>query len=655
MELYREETGEYIGAVRVEGSGDQTLLALLKEQGIILDAPCNGKGSCGRCRVRYESGAPEPAGKERRILTERELERGIRPACASVPREESRIALFTDRTERIRALAGASVPREERAPGPASISVPREKSAPGPASISVPREESAPGTVCTCDTAGGLCEYGIAVDIGTTTIAMSLVVSAAGGEEPDTDCAPSGGRHRDPVRLAAVTSVNHQRMYGADVIARIQAANEGKGEALRQLVCSDLARMAKELLRTAGVPAARVKRMAVAGNTTMCHLLRGLSCATLGTAPFTAVDLGLWRGRCADLPGMEWLPAECVILPGISVFAGADLVAGMYAGRLEEAADPVLFLDIGTNGEMAVGGREGVLVTSAAAGPVFEGGGISCGMPGIPGAVTHVRIWREPGQTDPGTVRQCAQTGGAEETGMRRKDGCWESVAGGYRIRCETIGEEEPAGLCGTGIIDAVSGLVRAGLIDENGTLAEPWCTTGFPVAGDQIRLTQQDIRQVQMGKAAIRAGIETLLEEYRAMEGGRGRHGDTDRQPRTAGPLVWLAGGFGYDMEIESAVAIGLFPKSFLGKVTAVGNSALRGAERFLAEAAGETGESAGSAGETGESAVSAGKTAAEAVTAGRAAEWIAGHAGEISLALHQGFADRYVSHMFFAAGETE
>ncbi len=628
IKLYQEESGACIGELRAEGK--RTLLALLKENRIFIDAPCGGKGSCGGCRVRYEGGAPEPSEKERRVLKEEELRGGIRLACASVPQEDSRVVLFTKKTERMRALAS-----EQRKGEPEG-------------------QERLAGSAS--EQGGGMPEgqagsaYGIAVDIGTTTIAMSLL-------ELPLDPGGSGG-----IRRAVVTSVNHQRMYGADVISRIQAANEGRGEHLRELICSDLSRMAGELTASAGVPAERITRMAVAGNTTMCHLLRGLSCETLGRAPFTASDLSLWRGRCADLPGLSWLPAECVILPGISVFAGADLVAGIYAGSLEEETGPALLLDIGTNGEMALGGREGFLVTSAAAGPVFEGGGISCGMPGIPGAVTHVSLRRMGVKAGPeemgvkagseernekagpeemgvkASFRRRNEKAGSEERNVKAgfkemgvkaipeersnpqkretpdvcgRDGRWETEADGYRVSCETIGGERPAGLCGTGIIDAVSELVREGLIDENGTLKDPWFETGFPVAGERIRLTQQDIRQVQMGKAAIRAGIETLRKEYQA---GRGEGAGEEEMH------IFLAGGFGYDMKIENAVRIGLFPDEFAGRVTAAGNSSLKGAERFLTEE-----------------------------DAGKAFDRIVKHAKEIHLATHPGFADRYLKDMFF------
>ena len=206
------------------------------------------------------------------------------------------------------------------------------------------------------------------------------------------------------------------------------------------------------------------------------------------------------------------------ILPGISAFVGADIVAGIYALEMDRKKNALL-LDIGTNGEMAAGGADGFLVTSAAAGPVFEGGNISCGVAGVPGAVTSLVLERDP------------------------------AAIGGIRtVELSTIAGETPIGLCGTGIIDAVGEAVRLGLIDENGTFEEPWFTDGMPVAEGRFRFRQEDVRQVQMGKAAIRAGIETLLAEY----GG----GDPEE--------ILIAGGFGCRMDEEQTIRIGLFPEQF-------------------------------------------------------------------------------------------
>lgn len=208
----------------------------------------------------------------------------------------------------------------------------------------------------------------------------------------------------------------------------------------------------------AGIPDDAVEELVIVGNTTMCHLLRGLSCAGLGAAPFTPEDLSLWEGSGAELALSDRWSVSVTILPGISAFVGADIVAGIYALEMDRKKNALL-LDIGTNGEMAAGGADGFLVTSAAAGPVFEGGNISCGVAGVPGAVTSLVLERDP-----------AATGGIRT------------------VELSTIAGETPIGLCGTGIIDAVGEAVRLGLIDENGTFEEPWFTDGMPVAEGRFR-----------------------------------------------------------------------------------------------------------------------------------------------------------------------
>ena len=214
-----------------------------------------------------------------------------------------------------------------------------------------------------------------------------------------------------------------------------------------------------------------------------------------------------------------------------------------------------------------------MLATSTAAGPVFEGGNLSCGVPGIPGAITHVEL---------------------EEV-----KGAWE-----YRTHLKTIENLPPVGLCGTGIIDAVSELVRLGILDENGNLREPWFDEGFPISGEEIRFQERDVREIQMGKAAIRAGIETIIQEY-------------GKEPER----IYLAGGFGTCMNVESAIRIGLFPESFRGKVVPVGNSALAGAARLLVE------------GVDGEMQICG----------------ISSMTREINLAMHPRFQELYLESMFF------
>ena len=336
---------QYIGK---PGPEKQTVLELLQKEGIFLPADCGGRGTCGKCRVRFLSGAPEPAEEERKKLSPEQLSEGIRLACRCCPSEPFVIE-FEQAEEEIEAegLGGSSVPAVSGSP------------------------EKEDGRR-------------IAVDIGTTTIAAALL---------------SG---KDGTVLDTRTCINHQRAYGADVISRIQASNNGNREELQRLVQKDIG----DLIEALGEDPETVPAV-IAGNTTMQHLLLGLSCETLGVAPFTPVDISLHREK------------NLLILPGISTYVGADITAGIVACGMDLEEDVCMLIDLGTNGEMAIGSRDRILVASTAAGPAFEGGNISCGVAGIPGAISRVTI------TD-GTAQ------------------------------CETIGGKPPVGLCGTGVLEVM-------------------------------------------------------------------------------------------------------------------------------------------------------------------------------------------------------
>lgn len=454
-------------------TGEKSLLDWLREQKIYITAPCDGTGACGKCRVRFLSQAPVPSKKEQRILTPEELAAGVRLACAVHTTKACRILLEDAAEEEMAVLT--KVQEGERGKQPDA----------------------------------GKEEYGIAVDIGTTTLAAELF-------------ALSDGR-----TLATASGVNHQRAFGADVLARINAANTGKRGLLQQYIRTDIAHLLQELLGERGLYG-QVKEIVLVGNTTMCHLLRGLSCAGLGQAPFLPADNSLYETETGSIPGMEGLCARVTILPGISAFVGADVVAGICACGMIEKEDTALFLDIGTNSEMVVWHAGELLVTSAAAGPVFEGGNITCGTAGISGAVSHAYF-------------------------------------NGRTWKLETIGGKKPVGICGSGILDIVSELLAHGWVDENGTLKEPWFTQGVALAG-AVSFLQGDIREVQMGKAAIRAGLETLLAECGACS-----------------PAVYLAGGFGTYMDLACAMRIGMFPESFKGRINRIGNAALEGAKQYV------------------------------------------------------------------------
>ena len=532
------------------GSGGkaETLLMRLIRAGHYVDAPCGGKGTCGRCRVRFVSEAPQPTANERRLLTAEERSSGVRLACEVRVAEACSLQLPVSREQEIDVLVTADAAEGENV-GQTAGAIPGERDCAAMHSREGATKMRGQSRKKRC---------GAAVDIGTTTLAATLYDLT------------------EKKRLAAASSVNHQRAYGADVLSRIQAANEGAAEELRLSICRDIDALLAGLVTDAGILDDAVEELVIVGNTTMCHLLRGLSCAGLGAAPFTPEDLSLWEGSGAALALSDRWSVSVTILPGISAFVCEDIVAGIYALEMDRKKNALL-LDIGTNGEMAAGGADGFLVTSAAAGPVFEGGNISCGVAGVPGAVTNLVLERDP-----------AATGGIRT------------------VELSTIAGETPIGLCGTGIIDAVGEAVRLGLIDENGTFEEPWFTDGMPVAEGRFRFRQEDVRQVQMGKAAIRAGIETLLTES----------GGEDPEE------ILLAGGFGFRMDEEQAIRIGLFPEQFRGHITMIGNSALAGAERYLLDD----------------------RTAAKQRLAS-----ITGRAQELSLAMHPKFNELYLDEMFF------
>ena len=357
----------------------------------------------------------------------------------------------------------------------------------------------------------------LALDVGTTTLALAAVD-------------PSGGRV-----FAARSCLNPQHVFGADVITRI--GRSGTDLAAMQACVAEAVRD-----MASGLP--KAEKMTVAGNPTMLSLLAGVSPEPMGRAPFTPAFIArqTFSGQSLGLPA-----EEVFFLPGASAFVGADVLAGiLHTGMLRETA-PVLLMDVGTNGEMAVWdpAKKKLTVTSAAAGPALEGADISCGIGGVKGAVNRVKT----------------------ENG---------------RFYFETVGGEEPRGLCGSGLIDLVACLLKEGYVDETGFLEDdPFVLRGFRVKNgnaaaaetEALTLTQKDIRALQLAKAAVRAGLETLL--------------DVAGIPKEALSRVYLAGGMGSYVSGLSAARIGLIPARFLPVLKPVGNSALAGAVDALKDPA--------------------------------------------------------------------
>ncbi len=351
----------------------------------------------------------------------------------------------------------------------------------------------------------------------------------------------------DGKKLAETGFINPQRAaaLGSDVLSRMRnAANPRTGARMRSMLLASIRHGAEALFEktklddtthTGGVP------VVIAGNTTMLHIFSGLDTASMLKAPFIPADMSMRR---------EWLKMEntseepgqgtgmpVTLFPCISAFVGGDIVAGIFALDLLEKKAPVLFLDLGTNGEMALFTGEKLYVTSVAAGPAFEGGNISIGMAAVDGAISRVNI---------------------------RRGFC----------RVETVGGKPAKGICGSGLFDAVAQMFADGIIDSHGTLSERYIEDGFPVymrdASHRLILTQDDIRAFQTAKAAVAAGAEALL--------------------CTAGVSVeevaevCIAGNFGEYLDPASAKTVGLLPREMFDKMRSVGNTSLLGAEKLLA-----------------------------------------------------------------------
>jgi uncharacterized 2Fe-2S/4Fe-4S cluster protein (DUF4445 family) len=373
----------------------------------------------------------------------------------------------------------------------------------------------------------------MAFDLGTTSIAAALVDMASGE------------------RLAFTGALNPQRELGLDVVSRLDAAlkSDDTLKRMKALVNGVLWQLAKELLNLAGIPADKVKLAAIAGNPAMEHLLLGLPVASLAFPPYRPL---FTSGRMISTQELGWdMTAEGYVFPLPGGFVGGDLVAFLYgcdaAQETEQATR--LFLDLGTNGEVALVKGGAIFATSAAAGPAFEGGNLACGMAALPGAI------------------------------------CGVSLAG-EKVKLTTIGGLAPIGICGSGVIETVAELLNAGLLDNTGRLLAPaeipsnLASRICEIGGDpafllyrdaklRVYLSQKDIRQVQLAKAAIRAGIEVLFERSKISS--------------EAVQEVVLTGSFGTTLDPGKLKNVGILSEKMVEICRFVREGALGGVEKGI------------------------------------------------------------------------
>jgi uncharacterized 2Fe-2S/4Fe-4S cluster protein (DUF4445 family) len=446
-------------SVEIEAPGGAPLMPVLSANGV--EFPCGGTGTCGGCGIRLLAGSLPVSSEDQAWFRPDEIACGWRLACQARAEEslvlecgQGRMDVLTDDT-----LLGGQ----------------------------------------------GRHGLGIAIDLGTTTIAAQMIDLASGRV------------------LGVSTAMNPQTQAGADVMSRIRAVLMGAD--LTQMVRAELGKMISKL---AAGREQEICEVLIVGNTVMHHLFCGLDVEPLAGAPFVTPHLEARGFKPADL---GWpLPGSCTIRFAACVggFVGADTLAGIIATGLADEDGLAALIDLGTNGEIAIGNRHGVLCASTAAGPAFEAGCIRMGMRAAPGAIAHV-----------------AAVDGA--------------------LRASVIGDGEARGICGSGVVDAVAAGLESCAILQSGRVANG--TKIFPVCGN-VSLCQSDIRELQLAKAAIAAGFSLLLD----------RLGASVRDLRS----IYLAGAFGNYLRIESAVRIGLIDAP-MGLIHAAGNTALRGAKMML------------------------------------------------------------------------
>ena len=560
-----QETGRVVTA-----EPGQSLRETLAQAGLSLESPCGGAGKCGKCRVEISGGSPpRPTTGEEALLTDEELDRPVRLACLLVPESDLTVSLpRAEREARIlisgRSRATAFEPPLTKTlvswPGrrPSDDSRPLERLFADLTGAELPAEdlqsrrflaeageelecftilwaEGRPRSLEAGDTTAHL--YGLAVDIGTTTIVASLVDLKDGRE------------------LGAGSLINPQTRQGLDVLSRITYCGE-KGAAgtaeLQKSVTGALNDLALGLARDHHIDPRHIYLVTVAANTTMLHLLAGVSPVSMGAVPFAPVFT-----RCLNLPPASLGPgplaeAGLITLPSVSAYIGADIVAGAFVCDLA-SQERTLFIDIGTNGEIILAADGRLLACSCAAGPALEGMNIQYGMRAAAGAIEEVAIkW---------TPAEC-------------------------RAELSVISGGEPTGLCGSGLLAAIREFLRLGLIRRDGrmmtagelpegdprrALCRIWGempALGF--ANSDICLTQKDVRQVQLAKGAILSAFRTLLLKT-GLE-----MADLER--------VLVAGQFGSYLSPASLTGCGILPPEMSGRLEYVGNTSKVGACLALA-----------------------------------------------------------------------
>lgn len=550
-----------------EGS---TLMDVFHRNNIYVEAPCGGKGICGKCKVKILKGdVSDITTNELKFLSSNERQEGYRLACMTKILGDVEVATKShldgaqimstgieysvdispsiskqfvellkptvddqrDDLGRLGHAVGIESPK-------ASISVIR--SLPkilrdSDFKVTVTYDGDRILDVEKGDTSANV--YGVAIDIGTTTVVCYLMDLKTGKQ------------------IGVISGLNVQRPYGGDVISRIQYTMENTDglSRLRQGIVNQISDLIKELADRNNISIGHIYNVVIVGNTIMGHLLMGLDPQNIAATPFTPVSSQSCIYFAKELGFKLSAATRVFMLPHISGYVGADVVGGILAAGIDRRDDLGLIIDIGTNGEIVLGNEDKMVCCSTAAGPAFEGANIRHGMGGVRGAINTIML-------------------------------------DGDKLKYTTIGDEAPLGICGSGIVDALAMLLDGGIVDETGRLLdedEIESEIGLKLAnrltevdglgafiiadakesgnGEPIVITQKDIREIQLAKAAISAGIKVLI----------------NRMGKKMSDIhnLYLAGGFGSYIDKRNAARIGLIPSALQHRITAIGNGAGTGA----------------------------------------------------------------------------
>ncbi len=490
-----------LASIKLEAG--KNLLLALQARGIDINAVCNGKKTCGKCKVKILAGDCQLTKAEKRYLSKEEIRQGIRLACCQKIKDNLSLAILDKKEFNV-----LTDTKEEQA----EVLKQDKKIIDLNQSI-----------------------YGLAIDIGTTTIAVYLVDLTTGLEVDN------------------YSLQNPQYKFGADVISRIEFGLKSKDNLskLQDVLLTKLNQAINKLVQRNEIKNNDIHLTTVVANTVMIYTLLKLDLSGLAKAPYqllfsSALELTGDRFDLAINPrGIIKIP------PLISAYVGADVIANMLATRVDKSSDWVLIVDIGTNGEIVLAKGDSVFACSTAAGPAFEGANISFGQGAVAGAISNYKIENK-------------------------------------KIRYKTIADEKATGICGSALIDIIAELYKNSFIDSSGAFIKleqlkPWQKNrmmqkkqlSYKVlskeegASRDIFLTQKDIREFQLAKGAILAGINLLLKQRKV----------NLKQIKT----VYLSGGFGNYINLDNAYLLDLLPEEFKNRIKLLGNGAAKGAKVYL------------------------------------------------------------------------